>query len=115
MISYKQFLIALKTVNEYRAQEQARMNRINAAIDSSWKHANVNYNKKIYDSNLSVRLLNILKQADDELGIKITHQTPISELSKISFSKFSKLRNCGLKTRKELQDFCSVYGITLLP
>jgi hypothetical protein len=42
-------------------------------------------------------------------------QMPISELSKISVRKFSRIRNAGKGTIKELKELCFNSGITLQP
>jgi hypothetical protein len=44
-----------------------------------------------------------------------TGDVPISELSKISFNEFHKIRNVGRTTSIELVKFCSDHGITLQP
>lgn len=115
MITYKQFQKALNTVKKYQAQEEARVNKINTEVSSALKFLNLD--TILYDTNISVRLLNILQSssAEQHLGIRINGSTKIKEFSKISISKFMKIRNSGKKSLKELQEFCTNSGITLLP
>lgn len=75
--------------------------------------------KSVYDTDSSVRLLNAirfydgrphpLRDKDDYGDIKIFH------LKKISKKEFSKQRNVGKRTLKELEELCKYYDIKLLP
>jgi hypothetical protein len=81
----------------------------------------VRFNKlleqKINYSNISVRLYNGLECYSylhpAGLGRWKYDEMSISELSKISISKFAKCRNVGKVTIKELQEFCLNQGIFL--
>jgi hypothetical protein len=46
---------------------------------------------------------------------KFIREMPISELSKISVIKFSRIQNAGKGTIKELKELCLNSGITLQP
>ena len=78
------------------------------------------FHKKIVDSDISVRLYNCLQSFywRDGFGncedLKF-NEICISKLSKVSISKFSKVRNVGRKTVKELEDFCFTERIVLKP
>ena len=71
--------------------------------------------------DISVRLYNGLRDyfcpnySDFEKRNQFIRNMPISELSKISFSDFCKIRRVGKKTLNELVKFCSDNGITLQP
>jgi hypothetical protein len=74
--------------------------------------------KKIVDSDISVRLWNCLKSYYLDNGLSNYmgyHELCISTLSIVSISKFSKVRNVGRKTVKELEDFCFTERIVLKP
>ena len=74
--------------------------------------------KKIVDSNISARLLNCLQTYYLHNGLsnyKGYYELCISTLSIVSISKFSKVRNVGRKTVKELEDFCFTERIVLKP
>jgi hypothetical protein len=77
------------------------------------------FDKKIVDSNISVRLFNGLKSYySREFGIWDNlefYEICISQLSRVSISKFAKCRNVGQKTVKELEEFCFTERIVLKP
>lgn len=63
----------------------------------------------------SVRLLNLLTANRDHLEINIVKRNylPISELSKMSLTRFSKIRKAGQKTVWELKAICYYAQINL--
>ena len=78
------------------------------------------FDKKIVDSNISVRLLNGLKWYYYDKGFGEWDELEfneicISQLSRVSISKFAKCRNVGQKTVKELEEFCFTERIVLKP
>jgi len=76
--------------------------------------------KKIGDCDISTRLYNALRNyfcpnyLDFEKWFQFPN-LPMSELSKISFNEFYKIKNVGRTTSSELVKFCSDNGITLQP
>jgi hypothetical protein len=68
-ITYEQFQDALKIVNEYKTQLEEHYKIAKKEIEGISKFANVTKETKLYDTDLSVRCLNILRANDDKLGI----------------------------------------------
>jgi len=114
-ITYEQFQDALKIVNEYKTQLEEHYNIAKKEIEGISKFANVTKETKLYDTNLSVRCLNILRANDDKLGINANWEMKLVELSKLSMSKFLQCRIAGKKTLQELKELCFYADVKLLP
>jgi len=114
-ITYEQFQDALKIVNEYKTQLEEHYNIAKKEIEGISKFANVTKETKLYDTNLSVRCLNILRANDDKLGINANWEMKLVELSKLSMSKFLQCRIAGKKTLQELKELCLYADVKLLP
>lgn len=114
-ITYEQFQDALKIVNEYKTQLEEHYKIAKKEIEGISKFANVTKETKLYDTELSVRCLNILRANDDKLGINVNWGMKLSELSKLSMSKFLQCRIAGKKTLQELKELCFYADVKLLP
>lgn len=114
-ITYEQFQDALKIVNEYKTQLEEHYKIAKREIEGISKFANVTKETKLYDTDLSVRCLNILKANADKLGINVNWEMNLSELSKLSMSKFLQCRIAGKKTLQELKELCFYADVKLLP
>jgi DNA-directed RNA polymerase alpha subunit len=114
-ITYEQFQEALKIVNEYKTQLEEHYKIAKKEIEGISKFANVTKETKLYDTDLSVRCLNILRANDDKLGIDANWEMNVKELSKLSMSKFLQCRVAGKKTLQELKELCFYADVKLLP
>ena len=114
-ITYEQFQEALKIVNEYKTQLEEHYKIAKKEIEGISKFANVTKETKLYDTDLSVRCLNILRANDDKLGINANWEMKLKELSKLSMSKFLQCRIAGKKTLQELKELCFYADVKLLP
>lgn len=115
MITYNEFQKALKIVNEYKTQLETHFKEVAKEVNSVGKFVNVNAEMKLYDTDCSVRLLNIIKANDDKFGIDCNWETKISELSKISMGKFLQCRCAGKGALQELKELCFYAGVSLQP
>ena len=114
-ITYEQFQEALKIVNEYKTKLEEHYKIAKKEIEGISKFANVTKETKIYDTDLSVRCLNILRANEDKLGINGKWEMKLKELSKLSMSKFLQCRFAGKKTLQELKELCFYADVKLLP
>jgi hypothetical protein len=115
MITYNEFQKALKIVNGYKTQLETHLKEVTKEVNSIGISTNVNVEMNFRDSDCSVRLFNIIMSNRDKFGIDSNSEMKISELSKISISKYLKLRNAGKSTLKELKELCFYAGISLQP
>lgn len=115
MITYDEFQKALNIVNEYKAQLEAHFKEVSRYVNSVGKFANVNAEMKLYDTDCSVRLLNIIKANEDKFGIDFNWEMKVSELSKISIGKFLQCRCAGKSSLQELKELCFYAGVSLQP
>ena len=114
-ITYEQFQEALKIVNEYKTKLEEHYKIAKKEIESISKFANVTKETNLYDTDLSVRCLNILKANADKLRIDVNWEMNVKELSKLSMSKFLQCRIAGKKTLQELKELCFYADVKLLP
>jgi hypothetical protein len=115
MITYNEFQKALKIVNEYKTQLETHLKEVTKEVNSIGKSANVNAEIKFFNADCSVRLKNNIMSNREKLGIDCNDEMKISELSKISISKYLKCRNAGKSTLQELKELCFYAGISLQP
>jgi len=114
-ITYEQFQEALKIVNEYKTQLKEHYKIVKKEIEGISKFTNVTKKMKLYDTDISVRCWNILRSNYDKLGINNNREMKLSELSKLSMSKFLQCRMAGKKTLQELKELCFYADVKLLP
>jgi len=115
-ITYEQFQGALKVVNEYKTQLEEHYKAAKKQIEDIPKFANVTKETLIIDTNISVRLLNILRSNGDKLNIEwLNTNSTIKELEGLSMTKFLQCRIAGKKSLQELKELCFYAGIKLLP
>lgn len=115
MITHDEFQKALKIVNEYKIQIETLSKEVSKQVYIIGKFANVNAEMKLFDTNCSLRLLNIIRANEKYLGLTNNFHTTIGELSKISIFKFSKCRGAGKGALQELKELCLYAGISLQP
>jgi hypothetical protein len=113
-IDYEQVEDALNIVNKYKIQLKEHYDCV-MQKQEILKFTNVNKQTKIYDSNISIKTLNRLKEHSDKFGIEIYRDTKVGVLSKLSIGKFIKCRQVGMKNIEELKDLCLYANIDLLP
>ena len=115
-ITYEQFQEALNIVNEYKTQLEEHYKIAKKEIAGISKFANVTKETLIFDTDISIRLLNILRSNGDKLNINwIDSKSPIKELEGLSMSKFLQCRIAGKKGLQELKELCFYAGVKLLP
>lgn len=125
-ITFDEFKKALYIVNEYRVQiskmeetiieSYELLKKLGYNDDSNFfRFANVTQDMEVLNAGCSARLINFLKRNEDNIGMKLTDTTKVSELSKISVKKFSRSRDVGRVTLSELKELCLSSGVTLQP
>jgi len=112
-ITYAQFQDALKIVNEYKTQLEYHFKDVKKEIEGISKFSKYNSETLLYDTDCSVRLLNILKANDDKLGITVNWETKLKDLNGVPMSKFLQCRGAGKKTLEELKELCFYSGVEL--
>jgi hypothetical protein len=114
MITHDEFQKALKIVNEYKAQLETHFKEVSKEVNSIGEFANVNAETKLFDTDCSVRLLNIIRANGKHLGLGIdSFYITIGELSKISIMKFLQCRGAGKGALQELKKLCFYAGVSL--
>ena len=111
--THEQYKDALKIVNDYKAQIEEHYNTVKRELESNSKFSNVTKKTKIVDTNISVRLYNILRANDDRLGINFDREKKVSNLSNLSMSKFLQCRYAGKGTLQELKELCFFADVEL--
>lgn len=115
-ITYEQFQESLKIVNEYKTRLEEHYNTVIKEHEDISKFANVTKETLISDTEVSVRLCNILIQNQDELNIGgFYRNSTIKELEGLSMSKFLQCRVAGKKGLQELKELCFYADVKLLP
>lgn len=116
MITYNEFQKALKIVNEYKTQLETHFKEVEIEVSKISKFANINKEMNILDTDLSVRLINILKANDEKLGYVFNWEgIKIKELENLSMSKFLECRCAGKGALQELKELCFYAGVSLQP
>lgn len=119
MVSYEEYCQAVQVIKEYKLQLETDLDKLNTEVNDLGKFTNVTSETKMSEVNCSVRLWNLMgSYFYEEFGVGSLNFSPeirVSELSKISLSKFSKRRNAGKGTIQELQELCFYAGISLQP
>jgi len=113
MITQEEYKNALKVVNEYKLQLINERHRLFVELEMVESHvriANLTPETPIFSSNISFRLMNVLKA-----GFDIDDSTPIKFFEGKSVKELLKFRSFGLKSINELQRLCSDAGVFLLP
>ena len=104
MISRKEFLSALKIVNDYKKQLKDELDAINDHTAGIPNHHFISKDTPIRDINISHRLLNVLINNRDKLSVSnLTVDSPLSLLSGISLAKLNECKNLGDKTANEFK------------
>jgi len=112
-ITLEQYQEALKVVQEYKTQLQNHYNQIISEVDSVSKFADHDGETLIIDTNISVRLINILVGNLHHLVGIYGRDAKIKDMEGMSMRSFLKCRNVGKETLKELQELCFYAGVTL--
>lgn len=122
MITHDEFQKALKIVKEYKTQVETHLKEVEKKIEKTKieldmlsKFSNVNKDMKISQTYISQSLLNILNYNDDYFEIDFDFDTKISELSKISITKFLRCQKAGKMRLQELKELCFYAGVSLQP
>jgi hypothetical protein len=109
----------VQVIKEYKLQLETDLDKLNTEVNDLGKFSSVTPETKMIEVNCSARLWNLMRYYFlDEYEIesyKFNNEIGVSELSKISLTKFSKRRNAGKGTIEELQELCFYAGVTLNP
>jgi hypothetical protein len=115
MVSYEEYCEAVEVIKQYKLQLETHLDKLTKEVNDLGKFAGVTSETKIGEVDCTVRLWGKIRDYFyDELGVG-WHEIRVSDLSKISLSKFSKRRNAGKGTIEELQELCFYGGVTLQP
>jgi hypothetical protein len=118
IISYEEYCEAVQVIKQYKLQLETGLDKVTAEVGEIEKFANGNSERTFFENPFSLRLYNgIQRYFEIELNIQLSWNGvfAMSELSKISLSKFAKCRHVGKKTIEELKMVCYDAGITLKP
>lgn len=115
MITHDEFQKALKIVKEYKTQVETHLKEVEKEVYMLSKFSNVNKDMKISETDISSALRNILMRDGDYFEIDFDFDTKISELSKISITKFLRCHNAGKMRLQELKELCFYAGVSLQP
>ena len=119
MVSYEEYCNAVQVIKQYKLQLETDLYKVTKEVNDIEKFTSLNSETKIGEVDCSVRLWGKMRDYFyHELGVghgQMNHEIRVSDLSKISLSKFSKMRQAGKATIKELQELCFDAGITLQP
>ena len=108
MISRKEFLSALKIVNDYKKQLKYELDSINDHTAAIPNPIFISNDTLIQDINISSRLMNVLINNRDKLEVSyLTIDSPVSLLSSISYAKLLECKNLGDKTANEFKSIVS--------
>ena len=115
-ITHEEFEAAVKVVISYQSQLNNQKKFVDKQLDSLSPFIKVSKNDVLVDSNMSVRLYNLLKQNHAELGLANNFfDVKVSELANISKNSFVQIRNSGKNALKEIEELCYYVGIELKP
>ena len=112
-ITIEQYKEALKIVNTYSIQIKNHYENVESEIKQISPFANNTKETLLCDANMSARLRNVFRYRYEDLGIKRISEAKLSDLNGMSITKFSKYRNVGKSTIKELKELCYYSGIEL--
>jgi len=119
MVSYEEYCQAVQVIKEYKLQLETDLDKLNTEVNDLGKFASVTSETKMIETNCSVRLWNLMRDyfltEYDLDSYKFYNEIRVSDLSKISLSKFSKRRNAGKGAIEELQELCFYGGVNLQP
>jgi hypothetical protein len=119
MVSYEEYCQAVQVIKEYKLQLETDLDKLTTEVNDLGKFASVTSETKMIETNCSVRLWNLMRNyfltEYDLESYKFYNEIRVSDLSKISLSKFSKRRNAGKGTIEELQELCFYAGVNLQP
>ena len=102
MIIKSKYETALKIVNKYKLQQS--------------KFYSVTPDTRLFDANISTRLLNIIHWNRKSFGVEKKEglsNVKVSDLSKIPITQISSERNAGKKTIEEFKELCICAGVTV--
>lgn len=122
-VTFDEFKKALFIIVQYRKQNRKYKTFVHQALQKYYKKGefldkfcNIDQSIKLLDSNCSNRLINVVKTYFicnfDYYNLE---EIRVKDLSKISEKRFSKFRNAGAITVKELKELCFCTGVTLQP
>lgn len=109
IVTYDEFLEALKIVRQYKEQVKVQFDRTIHQIESISSYINVDPKTPIYKLPLAKRTLNVIKNLPQINYLEDT----LEDLSNISMSEMLKTKNAGVKTMNEIQELCLYTGITM--
>ena len=117
IVSYEEYCEAVQVIKQYKLQLETDLDKVTKEVNEIDKLTSVNY-WTIGQFCWFPRLCNGVKNYfwyELNLNLSWDEKFHISEISKISISKFAKCRNVGIKTVQQLQERCLAEGITLKP
>lgn len=114
-VTFEEFENAISIVKTYQTQLALNIAKASEELKELSSNAYITKDNVLRDLNCSVRLYNQLRAHGENCGVELRHDTKLSELSKLSYSKFYNSRCVGKNTLYELKEICHFLNITLKP
>jgi len=111
---FERYKISLNIVTSYLSKMKAIIKEDEDLLKTLSKFYNTTQDSSLADSNVSVRLYNILI-SHCPLFKKSGTDTKISVLKNLSVSEFLLYRGSGKSLLKELHELCYTTGIAMMP
>lgn len=106
MITREEFLKAIETINAYKKQVSEQFEKMKSDLDEKdFSHLELNENTSIYDADLSVKSMNILRFAEIE---------KLGDLKEFKRSDLFRFRGLGKKGLNEIEKCLLQAGIVLV-
>lgn len=112
MITHEEFEEAVKVIEGYKNQLFNNYKSVSDRVDILKSQCINDKSTKLLDTDIGVRMLNLLRKVSDTYGFDFYSMT-ISDLSLIPFNSFINTYGFGKKAIKELNELCHFAGVTL--
>ncbi len=111
VITYPEYLKALKIVKLYGKQVALHHADVQTDMDSVSRFLHVSEDTKIKDLHLTRRTKNVLGKME---GLDIS-ESIVADLRNISTTQLTQQENLGKRTMFEIEELCLYVGIKMMP
>ncbi len=110
IITYSQFLEALKIVKKYGKQIELHNEDVRSDTDAASRFIRLTLKTKIKDIPLSRRTMKVLRATESLKG----RESTLADLAIVSKSTLAREQNLGKRTMFEIDELCLYSGIEML-